>query len=466
LRWSTEEIEINNSYVPQRTTGGVRMSLLDMVREAGVIGAGGAGFPTHVKLASKSEYILLNGAECEPLLRVDQQLMELFPDEVIKGFEAAGKLVGAKKALIGIKDKHKEVISILRERIKKLQVGDFIEVKELSDVYPAGDEQVLVYEMTGRIVPEMGIPIQVGCVVVNTETALNIYHASMGEPVTEKYITVAGDIPKRLTVKVPVGTPIIDVLKLSGVENFDDYSVIDGGPMMGPVMSNLDGYVTKKNKGFVILKKNHFLIRKKSMNLEQARRVNRASCEQCRMCTDMCPRYLLGHNVQPHKMMRALNYALTDVEGQKVSQLCCQCNLCELFSCPVGLYPKSANLYFKEKLAQQNIKYKPMQSEYASRKSREYRLVPSKRLVARLGLHDFDKKAPMTEVEIKPEFVHIATRQHVGAPAVPVVSAFDHVQLGQLIGKIPEGSLGAAIHASISGTVVESGNDFITIRRD
>lgn len=442
------------------------MSLLDMVREAGVIGAGGAGFPTHAKLASKSEYILLNGAECEPLLRVDQQLMKLYPDEIIKGFEAAGRLAGASKALIGIKGKHKEAISILRERIKALQVGDFVEVKELPDIYPAGDEQVLVYELTGRVVPEMGIPIQVGCVVINTETALNIYHASMGEPVIEKYITVAGDIPKCMTVKVPVGTPIIDVLKLSGIENFDDYAVIDGGPMMGPVMVNIEGYITKKNKGFVILKKQHSLIRKKSMNIEQARRVNRSSCEQCRMCTDMCPRYLLGHNTEPHKMMRALNYTLTDIEEQMTSQLCCQCNLCELFSCPAGLYPKSANLYFKGKLAEQNVKYKPIQTTFTSRKSREYRLVPTKRLVARLGLHDFDKPAPMTEVELKPELVYIATRQHVGASAVPVVSIGDHLQLGQLIGTIPEGSLGATIHASISGTVVESGNDFIGIRRD
>ena len=442
------------------------MSLLDMVRDAGVIGAGGAGFPTHVKLASKSEYILLNGAECEPLLRVDQQLMELFPDEIIKGFEVAGKLVSASKALIGIKGKHKEVISTLRERIKALQVGDFIEVKELPDIYPAGDEQVLVYELTGRVVPEAGIPIQVGCVVVNSETALNIYHASLGKPVTEKYITVAGDIPKPLTVKVPVGTPIIDVLRLSGIENFNDYAVIDGGPMMGPVMNSIDGYITKKNKGFVILRKQHSLIRKKSMNMEQARRVNRSSCEQCRMCTDMCPRYLLGHNTQPHKMMTALNYALTDVEGQKNAQLCCQCNLCEFFSCPAGLYPKFANLYFKEKLAQENIRYKVAQFEFTVRKNREYRMVPSKRLIARLGLHDFDKPAPMTEAQIKLKLVHIATRQHVGAPAVTVVSAYDHVQMGQVIGKIPEGSLGAAIHASISGTVVECGNDFIVIRRD
>jgi Na+-translocating ferredoxin:NAD+ oxidoreductase RnfC subunit len=341
-----------------------------------------------------------------------------------------------------------------------------MEVGELPDIYPAGDEQVLVYELTGRTVPEAGIPIQVGCVVINSETALNVYNASQGKAVTEKYITIAGDIPNRCTVKVPVGTPIIDVLKLSGIENFDGYAVIDGGPMMGPVMSCLDGYITKKHKGFVILKKQHHLIRKKSVTPEQARRVNRSSCEQCRMCTDMCPRYLIGHDMQPHKMMRALSYRLDDLEGQKTAMLCCQCNLCELFSCPAGLFPKNANLHFKDKLAEQNIRYTPVKTEFTARKNREYRLIPSKRLIARLGLHDFDKPAPIEEIEIEPELVCIATRQHVGAPAVSLVTAGDHVQTGQLIGRIPEGSLGATIHSSISGTVVESGNDYIAIRRD
>lgn len=441
------------------------MNLLDMLKDAGIIGAGGAGFPTHAKLASKAEFILLNGAECEPLLRVDQQLMELYPDEIIKGFEAAGKLVDAGRAVIGIKGKHKEVISKMRERIDALQVSDFVQVKELPDVYPAGDEQVLVYELTGRIVPEAGIPIQVGCVVINAETALNIYQASLGKSVTEKYITIAGDIPNRLTVKVPVGTPVIDVLKLSGIENLDDYAVIDGGPMMGPMMANFNGYVTKKNKGFVILKKEHSLIRRKSIKLDQAKRVNRASCEQCRMCTDMCPRYLLGHDMQPHKMMRTLNYTLPNVEDKKMSYLCCQCNLCELFSCPAGLYPKSANIMIKQSLMEQGIRYQAEPKEYATRTGREYRMLPSKRLIARLGLRDFDKPAPMTETTLEPQIVHIAVSQHVGAPATPVVSVGDHVQAGQMIGMIPEGSLGAAIHASISGTVVETENGFITIRR-
>lgn len=441
------------------------MNLLEQIKDAGIIGAGGAGFPTHAKLTSQAEYILMNGAECEPLLRVDQQLMEMMPDEIIKGFEAAGRLTGAKKALIGIKKKHERVIEILNQRIETLNLADYVEVRPLPDIYPAGDEQVLVYELTGRVVPETGIPIQVGCVVVNSETALNIFKASQGQPVTEKYITVAGDIPNRVTVKVPVGTPVLDVLKLSGIDDFTDYAVIDGGPMMGPVMADIGGFVTKKNKGFVILKKDHFLIRKKSITPEQARRVNKATCEQCRMCTDMCPRYLLGHNMQPHKMMRVMNYSLNDLEGQKIAQLCCQCNMCELFACPAGLHPKMANLYFKEKLAQEGIRYKPDKQEFEARNVRQYRLVPSKRLVARLGLKSFDKPAPMTDVNFEPQTVRISTGQHVGAPAQPIVSQGQAVQAGQMIGRIPDNSLGAAIHASISGTVTQVTEGYIEIRR-
>ncbi|WP_458414973.1 4Fe-4S dicluster domain-containing protein [Schinkia sp. CFF1] len=441
------------------------MSLLDLVKAAGIIGAGGAGFPTHAKLVAKAEYMLLNGAECEPLLRVDQQLMEFYPDEVIKGLEAASRLVGAKKALIGIKGKHTEVISILKNRIDALQVNDIVEVKELKDIYPAGDEQLLVYELTGRVVPEAGIPLQVGCVVINTETALNIHRASLNVPVTETYITVAGDIPRRLTVKVPVGTPILKVLELSGIENFDDYAVIDGGPMMGNVLGSLKGAVTKKTKGYVILKKQHHLIRRKTVTMEQSLRINK-TCEQCRMCTDMCPRFLLGHDMQPHKMMRVVNYGIDNTEEQKMASLCSQCNLCELFACPIGIYPRMANLHLKQILIEQNFRYSTTQTEYNARKERDYRLVPSKRLIARLGLTNFDKPAPLIEVTVEPEVVYIAKRQHVGAPAIPVVSVGDHVDVGQLIGKIPENNLGAAVHASISGTVVEIVDDYITIRRD
>ncbi|WDP90305.1 MAG: 4Fe-4S dicluster domain-containing protein [Desulfobacter sp.] len=442
------------------------MDLLDSVKQAGIVGAGGAGFPTHVKLAAQAEYILLNGAECEPLLRVDQQIMDVHADEIIQGFAAAGRQVGAKKALLCIKYKHKKVIARLQARIDALSMGDYVEIRELPDVYPAGDEQIMVYEVLGRTVPEGGIPLNVGCVVTNSETAMNIHRAAKGEAVTETWLTLAGDIPNRMTLKVPVGTPVREVLALTGVDNLDDYRVIDGGPMMGPVMDNIDGHVTKVSKGYILLKKDHSLIRKKTVTPEQAKRLNKATCEQCRMCTDLCPRFLIGHGMEPHKMMRVLNYGMDVEEAGITAQLCCSCNLCELFSCPAGLHPRMANEWLKGKLAEKNIRYTSTKESYSGRANRDYRQVPSKRLIARLGLTRFDQDAPITDQTLEPAEVRIATRQHVGAPCVPAVSAGDRVEKGQIIGNIPEGSLGAPIHASISGRVTGVENDYIAIRKD
>ena len=378
----------------------------------------------------------------------------------------AGRQVGAKKAIIGIKGKHGDVIKILEDTIQRLGVGDFVSVGILPDIYPAGDEQVLVYELTGRTVPETGIPIMCGCVVLNAETAMNIYLASQGQPVTDTWVTLAGDIPERKTCKVPVGTPVMDVLKQSGIDDFSDYEIIDGGPMMGPLLADRAGSVVKKNKGYVILKKNHPLIRKKSCTLDQARKVNRATCEQCRMCTDLCPRFLIGHAMEPHKTMRITNYGLEDIEGKTMAQLCCQCNLCEYFSCPANLHPRLNNLRLRDEMMSQKIKYQAdKDKEYKARATRSFRLVPSKRLIARLGLKAFDKPAPVTTVTLQPSEVKIPLSQHVGAPCTPLVKAGDTVSVGQMIGQIPEKALGAPIHASIPGQVTEVTDKYIAIRR-
>lgn len=176
-----------------------------------------------------------------------------------------------KKAVMGIKAKHKELIAIIKQRILALGLADYITIMELKDIYPAGDEQVLVYELTKRIVPEASIPLKVGCVVINSETALNIFHAINNKAVTNTYLTVAGDIAKPMTMKVPIGIPLKSIFELCVDDNLDNYKVIDGGPMMGRVMENIDGFVTKKSKGYILLKKDHFLIRQKSVNIEQAR---------------------------------------------------------------------------------------------------------------------------------------------------------------------------------------------------
>ena len=158
--------------------------------------------------------------------------------------------------------------------------------------------------------------------------------------------------------------------------------------------------------------------------------------------------------MQPHKMMRAQSYPFGEAEGLQMAYLCCQCNLCELFSCPAGLHPKMANMSIKAMLAKDNIRYQRTQEHFSARSVREYRLVPSKRLIARLGLRDFDRPAPLSEITLTPEVV-----------AQPMVSVGQHVDAGQMIGSIPADSLGAAIHASVSGSVITVTPDYIEIRR-
>ncbi|MCK5567869.1 MAG: electron transport complex protein RnfC, partial [Actinomycetia bacterium] len=175
---------------------------LDIIKEAGVVGAGGAGFPTHVKLDAKVDTLIINAAECEPLINVDKQLLEFYFEKVYSGMKAAAGFVGAKRVVLSIKEKNKKAIDTIENFS-----GDGFDFKllKLGDFYPAGDEQVLVNEVTDRIVPEGGIPLQIGVVVINVETLFNIKNAFDGIKVIDKYVTVNGEVEKPMTLLVPVG---------------------------------------------------------------------------------------------------------------------------------------------------------------------------------------------------------------------------------------------------------------------
>jgi len=226
-------------------------SFIDLIKDAGIIGAGGAGFPTHVKLNAKVQTVIVNGAECEPLLKVDQQLMDKKADEILYALNKVVDETESKVGIIALKGKYKNAINNLNSKIKdypKLQL--FI----LENFYPAGDEQVLVYEVTKKIVPEGGIPLNVGVIVINVETLLNVYNAINGIPVTEKYLTVTGDVNNPVTVKVPIGISIEEAIELAGGSYIKDFSVIDGGPMMGKLVDDIKDPIKKNTKGLIVLR--------------------------------------------------------------------------------------------------------------------------------------------------------------------------------------------------------------------
>ena len=425
--------------------------ILQKVRSAGVIGAGGAGFPTYAKLSGGIETIVVNGAECEPLLRVDQQLMEHHTEKVVRGLEAVIKVTGAREGVIATKAKYKAGIAALGKAIS----DDRIRLHLMDDFYPAGDEQVTVREVTGKVVPQGGIPLKVGCVVVNVETLVNVADALDNKPVTQKYITVTGEVDSPRTIKVPVGTPAIKALNLAGIKHTDELRVIDGGPMMGKLLDNLEQPVGKTTKGLIALPANHPVIRKRTQSSEKIIRQAKSACIQCRYCTDLCPRFLLGHKLEPHRIMRAVRNTETVAETLKMAFACTECGVCEQYACFMDLSPRTVNAMLKREFSRQGIKPDAPPSAQSVEAMQEHRKIPVKRLIARLGLTGYDKPAPFSDADVAVDKVAIMLKQHVGVPSKPVVEAGQSVRQGDVIAEAPADALGANIHASISGKVIE-----------
>lgn len=435
--------------------------IINIIKENGVVGAGGAGFPTHVKVNTEAEYIILNGAECEPLLRVDQQLLAQKTKEILIALDQVRKITKAKKVIIGLKSKYKKAIEAIEREIHSFPNFSIL---LLGNYYPAGDEQVLVYEASKRIVPEGGIPLNVGLVVLNVETALNIYNSLQNIPVIEKYITVTGDVENPSTVKVPVGSCIREVIGLCTDKDLINFRVINGGPMMGTIVESLDEPVTKTTKGLIVLPKEHPLLKTFDKSIDRMLKEARTACMHCRLCTEVCPRNLIGHGLEPDKLMRLASYASTCDEDTKATTafLCCNCRLCQ-YACVMDLQPWKLNAMLKDQFAKRNIKNPHNNRPKAANKFREYKKYPVYKLIKQLGLAKYDLDAPMKNDTYDFNKVTILLKNHIGSPAVPIVKIGQAVKKGEKIGIIEEGKLGTNIHSSIDGVVENISNSSITV---
>jgi Na+-translocating ferredoxin:NAD+ oxidoreductase RnfC subunit len=437
------------------------MDLIEKVRAAGVVGAGGAGFPTHVKIKCKADYAIANGAECEPLLRVDQQVMALYANEVVAGLRAVMAQTEAKQGVICLKTHYHDAADAMQKEIGNAKD---ISLHLMKSYYPAGDEQQIVYEVTGKVVPTGGLPLDVGAVVLNVSTLINVARAMNDVPVTDKYITVNGEVGRPSTFNVPIGTPVGALIEAAGgPADRERYTLILGGPCMGPLCDDWETPVTKTTGGVLVLEKNHPLIAKKRPNSPSDIKLVKAACSQCSFCSQLCPRNSLGLNVQPHKAMRAAGYEngvlLGNVNG---IFSCCDCGLCTYYACNFGLKPSVMMSGMKKGLMQQGIR--PNKEVYAETDGGfENKKVPVSRLISRLGVSRYDVPAPFTENFAQVKKVRIPLKMHIGVPAAGIVKIGDAVEKGQLIAAMEENRLGANIHASISGTVANVTKEFIEI---
>ena len=434
--------------------------LQKIIQENGVVGAGGAGFPTYVKISDKADTILMNCAECEPLLKLHRQLLEKHAYEIMKTFNMVAETVGASEAIIGIKKSYVQTVNALRQHIEEFPK---MRIHLLEEVYPMGDEVVLIYEATGRVVRPGGLPIEQGVAVFNVETIYNVYRAvEKQRPVTDKYVSVVAEVSNPVTVRVPIGCTMDDVVAQAGNVTVKDPVYFIGGPMMGRIGSGSEP-VTKTTNAILVLPKDHVIVAKKqrtsSIDLKRAASI----CCQCNTCTDLCPRNNLGHPIDPARFMRAASNAdFRDLNPYIDASFCSSCGVCEMYSCPQSLAPRTLLADMKGGLRKAGVKPPQNVQPAPIQESREYRKVPEERLMARLGLTKYDKDAPMDETLVAVPKVKILLSQHIGAPAKAIVQVGDEVTRGQMIAEPAQG-LSVGIHASICGKVTEVTDRHIVI---
>ena len=289
------------------------MELLEAIKWAGVVGEGGAGFPTYAKLNTRAECFIVNGAECEPLIETDKYLMRTFPEEIIAGTAAVSAHLGAKRTVVALKEKYEAEAAALSAAIEKS--GADIEIVKMPAFYPAGDEHTMVYYVTGRSIPARGIPISVGCVVDNVGTMRSVHEALEGRQVTDKYLSVTGAVREPVMLRVPVGTSFRECVALAGTK-LSEYAVINGGPMMGRAMVNLASPVTKGCSGITV------------MSGRDAQRREASQCIKCAKCVAACPMGLEPYYLS--KMTQKKGWE--EVEAQMITS-CIECGCCQA-SCP------------------------------------------------------------------------------------------------------------------------------------
>lgn len=435
--------------------------LQGILRENGIVGAGGAGFPTYAKLSEKADTVILNCAECEPLLKLHRQVLETHAQQIFEALDLILKTVNAKRVCVAIKQSYTQTAEAITPF---LEFFPNIEICRLPDVYPAGDEVILTYEVTGRVVPPGDIPLSVGVTVLNVETVYNLYRALGGRPVTRKYVTIAGAVEKPVTVRVPIGVTVGDILPLAGKITTNDPAFIVGGPMMG-VLGSRANIITKTTNAVLVLPSEHQLVRRRKAKTFLDMKRAMAACCQCSYCTSLCSRNLLGHPINPSEFMRVASNGITNDAAPYLNAMYCSgCGLCEQYSCVQNLSPRMLLAACKTELRKAGIKPQPVKDEVKVNENRPLRQVPMSRLTSRIGLTEYNKPAPI--IEAVPEFkkVTVLLSQHIGAPSVPIVKKGDKVTEKQLIADAADG-LSVALHSPVNGVVTAVGKTAIIIEK-
>ena len=442
------------------------LELKEIMQNNGIVGAGGAGFPSYAKLNDGIDIIILNCAECEPLLKLHKQLLALKASDIVNALNLIAEIVGAKEVVIATKECYAKTVEAVQDVIEARKFYAKTRISFLPEIYPAGDEIITIYESTGRIVEPGKLPLSVGVIVYNVETVYNIYQALFeNKPVTHKYITIAGEVNEPKTIKVPIGITFDEVVNLAGGSTIENPAYVHGGPMTGKLAKGID-VITKTSNGILVLPQDQYIVRKKNQNIAISVKQAKSVCCQCNRCTEMCPRNMIGYPIEPHAVMKNLMFVnKADVKSSLNTFFCSQCGICEMYACEQSLSPQTLISECKTQLRNNGIAAPKDIKLSKMNELRKARMISVERLTARLGLSKYDRAAPLSIEEISTKQVKIKLSQHIGAPSIPVVKKGAFVEEGQLIAKVKENSLSVPCHSSMAGIVLDVNEKYIIIGR-
>lgn len=296
-----------------------KQEIIELVRKAGIVGMGGAGFPTNVKLSPKEpekiDYIIVNGSECEPYLTSDYRRLIEEPETIISGLNIMLRLFDGAKGIIAVEDNKMDAIIRLKELVKQ---EEKIEVKPLYTKYPQGAERMLIYALTGRCINSSKLPADAGCVVDNVDTVFAIHNAVLkGKPLLKRVITITGDaVNEPQNFLVPIGTNHRELIEAAGGFRSEPEKIISGGPMMGMAVSSLDVPITKTSSALLCYLK------------DPLSEINQTNCINCGRCVTVCPGRVL-----PSKLAKFSERGDTESFLQYNGMECCECGCCS-YICP------------------------------------------------------------------------------------------------------------------------------------
>ncbi len=417
--------------------------MIDAARAAGIVDATGQPLDARLRAASRPRVLVVDATDGDPAVGSARRGAAANPDRRIAGLRAAAEATGATRAVVAVERRAGEVARALAA----------VPVHLVDDLAGCGDPADLAWDVTGR---------HDGVLVLDAASIVALGAALGGEPVIERVVTVAGSVARPGVGLVPVGTTVEDLVAAAGGTTCGaGWMALGDGPLAGRPLDR-DDVVTKGTRAIFVGAAGSDLVRRARLSVADSVRRSLSACERCAMCTDACPPRLLGGRLRPDELVRALGAPAT-AQAELVAALeCTACGLCDV-ACPSGLSPRALVTAAARALVDRDVGSSPAERGHPH-EARAHRRLGVGLVARRLGLGDGPLELPWEHWSIPPATVVLPLKMSLGHAARPLVRAGDRVLRGQLVGDVPEGAVGARLHASIGGIVDAITGGAIAIR--